>query len=70
MLSTAIVSVHLFFDCQALTRRIVKSEGGVDCARVQGDDQSNGLNDKGMTKSEDVHGWPAMNARANGALTM
>jgi hypothetical protein len=49
---------------------IVKSEGGVDCARAQGDDQSHGLFEMGMTKSEDIHGWPSMNSRASGALAM
>jgi len=52
----------------ALNRHL-KSEGGVDCARAQGDDQSNGLFEMGMTKAEDSHGWPAMNAR-QGALAM
>jgi hypothetical protein len=45
----------------------VKSEGGVDCTR-QGDDLHGNMFD--MTKVEDTHGWPIMNARANGQLAM
>lgn len=52
----------------ALNRHL-KSEGGVDCARVQVDDGSgDGLFQMTMPKQEE-HGWPAMNART-GALAM
>jgi hypothetical protein len=48
----------------------VKSEGGVDCARAQNDDGSGNMFEMGLAKVEDAHGWPVMNARANGALAM
>lgn len=56
-----------FARMDALNRHL-KSEGGIDCARAQEND--GGLFEMSMTKTEDAHGWPAMNARANGTLAM
>ncbi|PVF99745.1 hypothetical protein CPB86DRAFT_702726 [Serendipita vermifera] len=58
-----------FARMDALNRHL-KSEGGVDCARAQNDDQSGNMFEMGLAKVEDAHGWPIMNARANGALAM
>jgi hypothetical protein len=52
---------------------IVKSEGGVDCARLQGlDDGSNANMGAGLApiKVDDSTGWPTLGGRAIGALAM
>ena len=51
----------------------VKSEGGVDCARLQGlDDGSNGMAGAGLppVKMDDSVGWPTLGGRSIGALAM
>jgi hypothetical protein len=65
--------VLTLFSCLPLT---VKSEGGVDCARLQGlDDGSNanmgaGLMSVGAVKVDDSAGWPTLGGRPIGALAM
>ena len=65
--------VLTLLSCLPLT---VKSEGGVDCARLQGlDDASNanagaGLLNMGAVKVDDSAGWPTLSGRPIGALAM
>jgi len=64
-----------FARMDALNRHL-KSEGGVDCARLQGlDDGSNGnagagLMSVGAIKMDDSAGWPTLGSRSVGALAM
>lgn len=67
------IPVLTLSSCLPLT---VKSEGGVDCARLQGlDDGSNGnagagLMTVGAVKVDDSAGWPTLGSRPIGALAM
>jgi len=55
----------------ALNRHL-KSEGGVDCARLQGfDDGSNSIAGAlAPVKMDDSVGWPTLGGRPIGALAM
>ncbi len=68
MLLTGIVSLESSPPFEPFAHTLaVKSEGGVDCTRGSDDMHGNMFD---MAKVEDVHGWPIMNARANGQLAM